>query len=114
MRSILTATACVALFAGLGLAETFTGRLVDASCAEQQQQSASACTPTASTTAYAIIVSGKMYTLDDNGNAKAAEALKDRADRMSDPNATRKTAVIARVSGTLDGSTLKVEAIAVQ
>jgi len=114
MRSILTATACVALFAGLGLAETFTGRLIDASCAEGQR-SASACAPTASTTSYAIVVSGKMYALDDNGNAKAAAALKDRADRMADPNSTEKSgAVVAKVDGTLDGNTLKVDTIEVQ
>jgi hypothetical protein len=113
MRSILTATACMALFAGLGLAETFTGRLIDTSCVEGQR-SASACAPTASTAAFAIVVSGKMYALDDNGNAKAAAALKDRADRMADPNSTAKSAVIAKVDGTLDGNTLKVDTIEVQ
>jgi hypothetical protein len=114
MRRILTASACVALFAGLALAETFTGKLIDASCA-QQQQSANSCIPNASTTAYAIDVSGKVYQLDADGNAKAAEALKSRADRMGDPNGTAKTdQVRARVKGTLEGGTLKVDSIEVQ
>jgi len=114
MRRILTATACVALFAGLCLAETFTGKLIDASCAEQQQ-SATACTPNASTTAYAIEVAGKMYKLDADGNAKAADALKNRADRAADPDAAAKSeGVKARVKGTLEGSTLKVDSIEVQ
>lgn len=106
--------ACVTVFAGLCLAETFTGKLIDASCAEQQQ-SANACTPTASTTAYAIDVGGKMYKLDEEGNAKAADALKNRADRSAEPDAAAKAdGVRARVKGTLDGSTLKVDSIQVQ
>jgi hypothetical protein len=114
MRRILTASACVALFAGLALAETFTGKLIDASCA-QQQQSANSCIPNASTTAYAIDVSGKVYQLDADGNAKAAEALKSRADRMAEPNGPAKTdQVRARVKGTLEGGTLKVDSIEVQ
>jgi hypothetical protein len=113
MRSILIATASIAIFAGLCLAETFNGKLIDASCADQQQ-SAGSCAPTASTTAFAIDVSGKVYRLDDDGNAKAMAALKDRADRMADPNATPKTDVRARIKGTLEGATLKVESIEVQ
>ena len=114
MRNILTTTACAALFACLCLAETFKGRLIDASCLDQQQ-SANSCNPTASTTAYAIAVSGKFYRLDSDGNAKAADALKSHADRMADPNApTKMEGVIATVKGTLAGETLKVESIEVQ
>jgi hypothetical protein len=114
MRSILTATALVALFAALGLAESFSGRLIDASCAEQER-AAAACTPTSSTTAFAVQVSaGKIYKLDADGNAKAAEALKNRADRQAEPNATQKSAIVARVNGTLEGNTIKVESIEVQ
>ena len=110
MRSILIATACAVLFAAVCLAETFKGKLIDASCAEQQQ-SAGTCSPTPSTTAYAIDVSGKVYRLDADGNMKAAEAVKSRA---SDPNAVAKSDIKATVKGTLDGATLKVESIEVQ
>ena len=112
MRSILIATACAVLFAAVCLAETFKGKLIDASCAEQQ--AAGTCSPTPSTTSYAIDVSGKVYRLDSDGNAKAAEAVKNRADRASDPSALAKTDIRATVKGTLDGSTLKVESIEVQ
>jgi hypothetical protein len=113
MRTILIATGCVAVFAGLCLAETFNGKLIDASCATQQQASSS-CTPTASTTMYAIDVSGKIYKLDDSGNAKAADAMKNQANRESNPDSTKKTAVTARVNGTLEGEIIKVETIEVR
>jgi hypothetical protein len=113
MRSILVVTACAVVFAAVCLAETFKGKLIDASCAEQQQ-SAGTCSPTPSTTAYAIDVSGKVYRLDADGNTKATEAVKNRAERASDPNAIARTDIRATVKGTLDGGTLKVESIEVQ
>jgi hypothetical protein len=117
MRRILTLCAFVSVFTGLALAESWTGRLVDANCMDQQQKgaSASACDPTGATTAFAIVVSGKPYKFDDAGNTKAAEALKSRADRSADPNKAPSPQVAAKVSGAKDGdSTLKVENIEVQ
>jgi hypothetical protein len=113
MRSILIATACVAVFAGLCLAETFTGKLIDASCAAQQKGTTS-CSPTDSTTMYAIDVSGKVYKLDDSGNAKVADALKNQANRDANPDATKKAALTARINGTLDGDVLKVDTVEVR
>jgi hypothetical protein len=113
MRSILIATACIVVFAGLSLADTFSGKLIDATCVAQQQPAAS-CSATASTTAYAIDVSGKIYKLDDTGNAKAADALKNQANRESNPNSTEKSATMARVKGTLEGDVIKVESIEVR
>jgi hypothetical protein len=52
--------------------------------------------------------------LDADGNPKAAEAVKNRAERASDPNAIARTDIRATVKGTLDGGTLKVESIEVQ
>src|SRR3982074_2578913 len=88
MRRILTLCACLAVFSALALAESWTGRLVDASCQDQQKGAAAAapCDPTPYTTAFAIVASGHAYKLDDAGNTKAVEALKGRADRSADPN----------------------------
>jgi hypothetical protein len=114
MRRLLTLCAFVTVFTGLALAENWTGRLVDASCYDQQK-SATTCDPTGSTTTFAIVASGKTYKLDDAGNTKAIEAMKSRADRSTNPNAPQSTTVTAKVTGTKDGdSTLKVEAIEVQ
>jgi hypothetical protein len=86
---------------------------VDASCADQQK-AATACDPTSSTTMFAIVVSGKAYKFDDAGNAKAAEALKGRADRSADPTKPVSPQISAKVTGTKDGDNVKVESIEVQ
>jgi hypothetical protein len=120
MRRILTLCACVAVFSALALAESWTGRLVDASCIDQQkgqQKTEATCDPTSSTTMFALEVSGKVHKFDDAGNAKAAEALKSRADRSANPNnpaAPPSTKIAAKVTGTKEGENLKVEAIEVQ
>jgi len=113
MRSIFTAVACLTIFAGLTLAETFTGRLVDAACLTRQKSS-TACTPTVSTTTFGMVVSGRFYMLDENGNMKAAEELKDRGDRQTEPNSADRSGVNAIINGTLDGNVLKVDTIQVQ
>ena len=114
MRRILTLCAFVAVFSALALAETWTGRLVDANCADQQK-AVTTCDPTSTTTMFAIVVSGKAYKLDEAGNTKAMEALKGRADRSADPDRPASTMVSARITGTKDGdNTLKVDTIEVQ
>jgi hypothetical protein len=112
MRQFLTLLAIATGCVGLASAESFSGTLVDATC-YSQQKSAQTCLATNSTSAFMIDVSGKLYQLDDNGNAKAAEAMKNRADRSTDNNAAN-AAVTARVTGKLEGSTITVESIEVQ
>jgi len=113
MRRILTFCGCVTVFSVLAFGETLTGRLVDADCVAHQK-SVTTCDPTGTTAAFALIVSGKEYKLDPAGNAKAADAIKNRADRSTDPNKPA-TEIMAKVTGTKEGdSVLKVEAIEVQ
>ena len=117
MRRILTVCAFVAAFSALALAETWTGRLVDATCADQQQShSATSCNPTSSTTMFAIVVAGgHTYKLDDAGNTKAMDSLKSRADRSANPNMPANGPVSAKVTGTKEGDNiLKVDSIEVQ
>jgi len=100
--------------AALALAETWTGRLVDASCVDQQK-AVTACDPTSSTTTFAIVVSGQGYKFDEAGNTKAMDALKGRADRSTDPSKSPSPQIAAKVTGTKDGdNTFKVETIDVQ
>ena len=113
MRRILTLCAFVAVFTGLALAETWTGKLIDASC--DPQKSATSCDPTSSTTMFALVAQGKTYKFDEAGNTNVAEALKSRADRAANPTAPASTSITAKVTGTKDGdNTLKVESIEVQ
>jgi hypothetical protein len=112
MRRFLTVFGFVTVFAALALAENFTGRLIDASCANEAKPAA--CQPSSATTAFAVQSAGKVYMLDEAGNAKAAEALKSRADRSSDPNSPAGSAVIVKITGTKDGNVIKVDTLAVQ
>jgi len=112
MRTLVITLATAVAFCGLAAAESFTGHLVDATCMSQQK-SISACQPTTATGSYAIEVSGKLYTLDAAGNAKASDALKNQASRSADPNQPA-APVTAKVTGTKDGDTIKVETLQIQ
>lgn len=112
MRTLFTIATTAAIFAGLGLAEDFTGKLIDTTCLDQKKDAAT-CQATANSTAFALLVSGKTYRLDDMGNQKAMKALKDRADRTTDPTAAA-APVNAKIAGTRDGDVIKVDSIEVQ
>jgi hypothetical protein len=117
MGKILTLCAVAAAFVSMASAETFTGRLIDANCYEQQtdQKNMSACIPTSATSSFALFTSGKLYRFDEEGNTKAAAALKDRADRAADPEKTMKGQIAVKVTGSMDSDNkLKVETIEVQ
>lgn len=105
----------VLAFTGLALADNFTGKLIDAACYDQAK-GAKPCDATATTASFAVNVSGQVYKLDPAGNAKAAEALKSRADRSADPAKPPAGAaeVSAKITGTMDGQTIKVESIEVR
>lgn len=114
MLRMITLSAVLIVASAVAFGETFTGKLVDAACAAQQANAA--CAPTASTTSFAIQVSGKMLKLDADGNQKASDALKasnTSADRAKDPNA-QDGQVMAKVEGTLSGEELKVQTIQIQ
>ena len=113
MQRLLVLTALAALTSALALAETWTGRLVDAGCAAQQKDAA--CAPTTSTTSFAIDASGTMLKLNVEGNKKAAEALKksnNGANREKDADA-QKSEVTATIQGTLKEGEIDVESIEV-
>ena len=112
MRHVMKIAAIAGVFAGLACAETWNGRLLDATCIDQQKSAA--CDPNENTVAFAINLAGKIYRLDDAGNGKAVEALKGRADRTKDPNVPNPAAVSAKVTGSIEGEVLKVETIEVQ
>jgi hypothetical protein len=87
--------------AGLMLAESWSGKLIDANCKPDAKDPSATCAPTQSTRVFAVqTADGKVYRLDNSGNAKAAEAVK------NDPSKTNVT-----VSGSLDGQMVKVESI---
>ncbi|MGH9659092.1 MAG: hypothetical protein ACRD96_11150 [Bryobacteraceae bacterium] len=112
MRTILSLVATTAVFSMLAFAENWSGRLLDGTCYEQQKKIAG-CEATSKSTAFALEASGKIFKLDSAGNSKAAEALKNRADR-SEPGQTQAKEVMAKVTGAEKSGTIAVESIQVQ
>jgi hypothetical protein len=113
MKNILPLLAVCSLFSVAALADSFSGKLIDASCYSQQKKSAG-CDATSTTTAFALDVSGKVYALDAVGNAKAATAMSSRADRAADPNDPQAKSVMAKVNGTEKGGTITVDTVDIQ
>jgi hypothetical protein len=115
MKTTLYAMVLSAALSTMALAADFSGTLVDATCADQKQQTkAESCNASSATTTFAINVAGKMYKLDAEGNSKAAKAVRDRADRSSDPAKALTTPLTAKVSGTEKEGVITVESIDVQ
>jgi hypothetical protein len=113
MRRFLSFLAISAMFSLSAFAESWTGKLIDASC--HAQKATDPCAPTAATTSFALNANGKVYNLDAAGNSKAAAALKNRADR-SQPGSQQSQSkdVMAKVEGKEAGGTITVENIEVQ
>lgn len=113
MRRLLSLLALSAVFSMLALADSWSGKLLDATCYDQQKKVAG-CDATSTTTAFALEVSGTVYKLDPAGNSKAATALKNRADRAVDPTKPESKQVMAKIDGTEKGGVITVENIDIQ
>lgn len=115
MKTVAKLGLALGMFATMGFAENWTGKLIDASCHDKSQQNPAnstqksdlaACPASASTTSFAIETSdGKVYKLDASGNAKAATAMKGNPDNKS---------ATATVSGTAQGDMVKVDSLSVR
>jgi hypothetical protein len=97
----------------MSFADSWSGRLVDANCANQDK-TAKECSASAATTSFLLVVDGKGYALDPVGNKKVTDALHNRADRSADPNAPKSADIMAKITGDKDGDTLKVATVEVQ
>jgi len=112
MRKTLTVLAISAAISVVALAGSWSGKLIDAACYDQSQK-VDSCDASGQTATFALAVAGKVFKLDDAGNAKAMAALKNRADRAN-PNQPQSTEVVAKISGTAKGGVITVESIDVQ
>ncbi len=113
MRKTVTLLAVSAVCSLTAFGEDWSGKLIDANCYTQTKKVAT-CDATPTTSAFVLEVSGKILTLDANGNTKAMAALKNRADRAADPNNPQPKVITAKVSGTESGGTITVESVDVQ
>ena len=113
MRKLYLLGASFCLSTGLTFAADWNGRLLDATC-YAQNKTAKPCDATSSTTSFMFDVNGKVYKLDAAGNAKAADDLKNRADRTT-AGAPSVGPINAKVTGTAEGEdSIKVDRIDVQ
>lgn len=105
MKKLASIAAVFLMASTFAFAETWTGKLVDASCKASREGDDSAtagCAATATTHLFAIeLPDAKVLDLDAAGNEKASNAVKD----------TQKTNLHVTVTGSLDGQTVKVETI---
>ena len=115
MKQTLYILALSATLSVMAFAADWSGKLIDATCNDQKQQTkAASCDATSATTSFAIDVSGKIYKLDATGNSKAAMALKARADRSTDPAKALSSPLTAKVTGTEKEGVIAVESVEVQ
>ena len=97
--------AVFSLASALCFAESWTGKLVDASCVDQAQGKAASCAPSMKTTSFGLETSdGKVFRLDAAGNAKAVSMFKSGA-KGDNP---------VTISGAMNGETVKVDSITAQ
>jgi len=112
MRRMLPLLAISCAVSTLALADSWSGKLLDAACYNQSQKS-DGCDATAKTVNFALDVGTAVFKLDHAGDAKAAAALKNRADR-TDPNQAQSGRIMAKVDGTQKGTTITVDNIDIQ
>ncbi|MCX6621130.1 MAG: hypothetical protein NTY38_08625 [Acidobacteria bacterium] len=107
MRSIMRYAAATAVFTACALADSWTGTVVDVMCkgkdlASHTRQCAIGCAKSG----YGLVLQdGKFIKFDEKGNAKTLAALK---------TSSKDKDLKAKVSGTLAGEVLNVEAIELQ
>jgi hypothetical protein len=115
MKQSLMVAALTVAFSLVAHAENWSGKLLDAVCYDKSDKAVpAACDATSATTMFALNVEGKIYKLDAVGNTKAFNALKNRADRASDPSKPPLKEVTAKVTGTEKNDMIAVETIDVQ
>jgi hypothetical protein len=102
MKTFASIAMALTLSATFARAETWTGKLVDATC---KVSSEAPCPATSETHLFGIeLPDSKVLILDARGNEKASGAIKNA--QKSDLHAT--------VTGSLQGQTVKVETIELQ
>ena len=99
--------AALAFGAAAFAAESWTGTVVDVMCkGKDLANHTTKCAVSCAKGGYGLVLpDGKFVKFDETGNAKALAALK---------ATTKEKDAKARVTGTLDGDVIKVEAIQIQ
>src|SRR3954468_11825316 len=107
MKRILMLCAGLSLLSVGAFAESWSGTLVDVMCKGKDLAShTTKCAVSCAKGGYGLVLSdGKFVKLDEGGNAKALAALK---------TTSKEKDLKAKVTGTMDGDTVKVTSIELQ
>jgi hypothetical protein len=107
MRRILGIGAGALFLCAAAFGETWSGTVVDAMCkAKDPASHTRECALGCAKSGFGIVTAdGKFVKFDDAGNSKTVEALK---------ASTKDKDLQAKVTGSLDGDTIKVESIELQ
>lgn len=108
MRKLVTISgAAMMMFAGLALAESWSGTVVDVSCAKKDLSTHSRkCAMGCSKSGYGLVTAdGKFTKFDEAGNAKALAALQ---------ASTKNNDLKAKVTGKISGEVIEVESITIE
>ena len=119
MKTTMTLGIILCMAGAAAYAKDLDGKLIDASCYLRFSTSATSgqkpvkldkidkdCAPTSSTTTFAVLADGKVYKMDDAGNAQIADERQRgriKADHDGD--------VHISVSGKVEGDTVRVDKI---
>jgi hypothetical protein len=115
MRKLITVCAVFGAFSAVALAETWDGMLLDYNCYSRHHKSAKSCDAKPSTDAFMLEINGKQFQFDKASNERAKLAMQSRADRASNPEATKATPVNAKVTGEVrESGKIHAETIEVQ
>ena len=99
MKHALILCGILVMSGAMARAETFTGRLMDSTC-YHRHGTARACNAKLGTTSFMLETSkGTFYKLDYGTNVRAREALRARADKVTNPDATKAVPVEATITG---------------
>jgi hypothetical protein len=99
---------------GIGLADTWNGTLLDASCLHRHHSSKS-CDAKPSTVAYVLDVNGTCYRPDARSNDETKSAMESRADKAPNPDATKAVRVHAEITGHMrSNGKIRADIVAVQ
>lgn len=107
MRKLITICATFGALSGLAMADSWTGKLLDAHCAGQH--AATACNAKRSTTRFLLDVNGKNYSLDATSNREMRSALMERKGSMKTEPATATITGRMRTTGKIHAKTIAVD-----
>lgn len=107
MKRLFAVGGAFVLCASLAMAESMTGTLVDVMCkGKDLSKHTTKCAVACSKGGYGLVTAdGKFVKFDEQGNAKALAALKASA---------KENDLKAKVTGTMDGEVMTVEAVELQ